>query len=117
MTHVLCAKISDFKKTSNCFAKKKKIKNFRIEIGNLENLQNNQFNDIDFNEKYKFISEMKLASGFVVPIDTIVLAWDSHTFGLIKEKNEIPIKIPTFNSKDEFIYDTFISVPISYLSS
>ena len=107
MTLVLCAKKQDVsKRQSWCFASKaKKIKNIMKRM-NLEKISGIQ---------YIIISECKLSTGFIIPVNSIVLGWESHTFGLIDEHLEKSIKIPTFNSRDEFVYDTFVAVPSSNL--
>ena len=136
MPHILCAKKNDTKATQkgiSCFSSKtkKKTENIRMRIEVFEQHMNSYWAsqvagnpEFDISEKfsengkkYRIISEFKLPSGFTVPINTFVLAWVGHTFGVIDEFIDIPIRIPTFNSNDEFVYDTFASMPLVKLST
>ncbi len=103
MTDVLCA-INNKRKYKTCFGSKSKTKNL------VKKININEMNCT----KYVTIQELELASGYIVPENTVLLGWDGHTFGII-DKLEKPIKIPTFNKNNEYVYDSFLSFPSSQI--
>ena len=113
MTLVLCAQKQgkDLKNSHNyCFGLKQKQKN------KFKNMMKTIDLGDDLGSQYIIQYDYELASGYVVSQNSIVLGWSGHTFGVINELIEKPIRIPTFDCQNEYMYDSLGSIPNNNLS-